>query len=668
MVEHVDESCDDMSTARRNTEDIPLGTSIEGDTNPDCIAPAVEEYIDDLATFAFCDGLDRTRRIPQEIRSQLPQLQEIFNERMQHAAGMVTEIIRQINVQAELRRTKEFKALVDRDMSFWLPAELADEPKESKEIPLFGVITCVDKGVPYEAVIGVEGAIGRTLGGGVTFDYIESRDQFVMRQSALRKRFIHKGRSGYKLQVEPIIVHTSCGRQNQIISNEHGDPSIPSIGFVFKNIHAIASDFPGKRKTVLDQLDQIRALWDSYPHAEQAVTTPDQGLYADVVVKIAQRFAVTHIKQAQIVSPVEMYDKKHGDLIVGLDHPDVLTDEVVLEEKGYTEKALASLQESGKIFSIRMYEDQIDNALQIMPDIQAKGARTYEEMQENQFMVQTELVDITEAFWNLHESQGEEGRAIRAMVQDYLGKALYYLEGREELPEDIIDLTQRRLTHHLFHVIAYSYLLDTLNKGNTPGVHHIENYQVTGDLDRGTKPFVGLGQGDLGRPKAPDIFTGYNVLMHSAPGREGHPVPLLIKVDTDRQGIENITTEEYSIAEADFHEFLKLWPYFLCGDLIPVMAIRGKKHGGISRLGLSVLLTFESLVVQLESSEDPLPAFVPAATKGGKVVLVPAYAILKAGIDAGHDLGAFRNGVAAVAQQYDDEDLQEALRLRLAVH
>lgn len=648
--------------------DRPLGgaeieTIIEGSTDREIIEAAVASYLGRLTAFAFPEGLDKTLTLPDDVRERIGELKPIFERRIEQTAPMIVDIIQQVNKHAEVRRSDEFQQLVQFDISQWLPPEMTEASEF--DVPQFAVIACVDKGIPYESVIGVEGNIGRMLGGRIEFAYIPTLNKFVMLDSALYKRLIHTGRQGYKLLIEPQIAHTDCGRQNQVVSNEYGDPSIPSISFVFNNLRVIAPDLPGDPEVVIEQLDQVRALWESYERNGPAVYTPDKGLYADVVVKMAQRQALVDNEFLQIYSPVEIFDKDVADLIVGVDNPDVLTDPVVLEEKGFTETALENLRSRGLIFSIQTHSEAVSDALEKIDTIPVKGARTYEELQKNWLTVETELVNITAALWQLSQTDSEDGAIVRTMAEDYLDKALSHLRDKN-VPEDTMNLVRLRLTHHLFHAVAYTYLLDTFTRHNVPG-HHIEKYLSVGDHDSGTREIVGLGQGDLERPTATEMYTGYTVLHHSDPGHhDGYPVVTMIKVDTDRSGNAQISTEESGIGRDDLREYLKLWPYLLCGDLQGILLIRGKKHGGISRLGLSVLLSFKTMLVKLERSDSHLPHFVPASTKKGKVVLVPAEDVLMAGIEAGDNLQDFRHEMQNVARRYDRRAVQKSFRQALS--
>jgi hypothetical protein len=206
----------------------------------------------------------------------------------------------------------------------------------------------------------------------------------------------------------------------------------------------------------------------------------------------------------------------------------------------------------------------------------------------------------------------------------------------------------------MFHTYAYAYLLNTLEVPHVPGAHHIESYLTTGDHSIGERKTVGLGQGDLARPTSAEILTGRSVLMHSKGLRADEPIAVVIKLDTRSESTQPVSNEETGVALNDFREMLDLWPYILVGDMVPVIAIRGKsgeRAGGISRVPLSVVQSFKNFAVLLEKSKRPLPDYVNATTTDGKVVLVEAADVLRIGIDHGEDLAEFRKRVQTLADE-----------------
>ena len=193
----------------------------------------------------------------------------------------------------------------------------------------------------------------------------------------------------------------------------------------------------------------------------------------------------------------------------------------------------------------------------------------------------------------------------------------------------------------------------------------MEDHLATGDHSTGAKRHLALGQGDLSRPSAAEIFTGYTVLLHSTPGHHGTPIPLFIKVDTERTSDQPMTTEETDIATSDMREALKLWPYMAVGDLIPVVTVRGKTTGGgVDRLPYSIVANLGSIVEMNEARNRVLPDLVPALNTQGKVMQIPASAVIEAGLDAGDDLKDFRAKVMLVADRFSDPAVQKSFRKR----
>ena len=77
-------------------------------------------------------------------------------------------------------------------------------------------------------------------------------------------------------------------------------------------------------------------------------------------------------------------------------------------------------------------------------------------------------------------------------------------------------------------------------------------------------------------------------------------------------------------------EALKLWPYMAVGDLIPVVTVRGKiTGGGVDRLPYSIVANLGSIVEMNEARNRVLPDLVPALNTQGKVMQIPASAVVK---------------------------------------
>lgn len=613
-----------------------MKTIIDGSTDKQIIHHAVEAYMEGLRALAFPDNFSAA------LGTDLPvdRLKRAFDHRVTLCAAQTEELLYELNTRAEELSSDRYRELTRKDKALW--------QKGSGSHPLFGVLACVDKGVPAEA-IGVDiSNVGRTLAGDIGFSFISSANAFHPIPSALIKRLIHYGRQGKTVLVEPLIEHTGCGRRAQILANE-GHTRIPSIGFIFDHIEALATEFGTGNRALAKKLQKIRTLWLSYRRVGPSVLTPDAGLWVGVIQKIAQRQALSQLSgDIRIISPIEVYEKDTGNLIVGLDRIDVLTDPAVLSHQGFTRESIGRLSENKQIFSLKGRHGDVFSAIEAS-GAGKPGTFTYASLGANWLAGITAMYDITAALWRLFETGN---RAIESFVSAYFTA----WRGADAATGDPID---RRIIHHLFHVTAYAYVLDTFARGHEPGKHHIEEYLATGDHEIGAKPHIALGQGDLDRPDASEIFTGYSVLLHSTPGHEGTPIPVAIKLDTDRAQHQPMSTEETNVALEDLSEFLKLWPYFLVGDLIPVLMVRGKASGGISRLGLSVLKAFGDIAIMYEQPDSPLPRFVPANNSKGEVVFVPAVHVLEEGVNA-DSLTSFRHTMVQLADRYSNPAVQRS--------
>ncbi len=622
-------------TARQSFNKVE--TIIDGTTDPRAIAQAITTYMQGLTDMAFPPSLGKTLGMPQDLVT----LKDLFTKRATAISTLTQEIIMQINTRAREINDRKYASLQKKDKSLWQRSETGNV--------LFGVLVCVDKGISGEAM-GVDIAnVGRVLAGDIEFDYIPSKNAFYPVASALIKRLIHYGRQGKHVLVEPLIEHTSCGRRGQILANEEAHGDIPTLGYIFDNIEALATEFPADSH-MERQLQSIRAFWRTLPRNHAAVVAPDKGLYEGIIQKIAQRQALSQLsRDITIVSPIEVYEKETGNLYAGLDTLPVLTHPVVIASGGFTPAVLETLAAEGSIFSFRAYRDAVFTRIEETSTLR-RGSKTFRDLQTNWIDSLTSLVAITERLWDLYTS---ENQPVVTMVN-------HFFRAWKRTDVNSADPKDRRVIHHFFHIVAYSFFLDTITYGHEPGTRHIEHYLATGDHEIGSKPLIALGQGDLDRPSASEMFTGYSVLLHSSPGHDGTPIPVVIKMDTDRPGNKPMSTEETNVAFDDLKEFLKLWPYFLTGDMIPVLMVRGKHIGGVSRLGLSIIRSFGDMSVLFEQKKSPLPQFVPANNSLGEVVLVPAKKIIELGIIAGNDLKKLRQSISRLADDHSDSAIQEA--------
>lgn len=623
-------------------------------TNVKKIGTAQFAYSDGLT--AFCFPTDVKLNAHTRLFDNVESLKPYFIKRLLGVSPFVNSVILEINKRAEELKSSQYKKLLKKDLSLWTAK---DEEKLK-----FGMLACVDKGVPYEAVIGIDGQMGRTLAGDLEIFYSPTEDKFVTSASALVKRFIHLGRQGEKLKIEILMEHVSCGRRGQMLANEDGLGGVPSFEGTFENLLALAKGFDGDVAENKLKLKKLKDMWFGLPRQGFGIKAADNGILAGIVTKLAQRQAISDLEQyINVVSPIELYDKHTGSLLTGLQSLNCITSVEVLDQGGFTQQAIDGLTEKQEIFSSKYYfEKGVGEEITKHSRI-SEGARKFVNLQKQWLLVQSELIDLTETLWSIYKNKKNTNKIVSEMVEHYLKLALRDIKLKQPQDRDIVS---RRLIHHLFHSLAYSYLFATFRVGNVPG-KHIEDHLVVGDHEFGTRDHLGLGQGDLEQPSALEMYTGYSVLQHSVPGAEGKPVVVMIKLDTDRDSDSPLGTEETNIAINDLGEFFKLWPYMLVGDMIPILAIRSKETGGINRLGLSILLAFGKINRLLDRFEKLLPDFVPASTSSGSVVLVPAVDVLKAGIAAKADLKDFRRRMEEVAASYLNPATQTAFRAKTEI-
>lgn len=621
----------------RKNDSHRVETIIDGTTDKTIIQQAVDAYIDGLSSIAFPTDLQRVLGISEDMHT----LQTLFVSRAKLCAKETEEIIYQINTRAKMFHSQEYTKLLADDQSLW-------NNSDTESNFLVGALACVDRGIPAEAIIGPDVSfVGRTLAGDIEFSYIPIRNAFYPAPSALIKRFIHYGRQGHTL-IEFLIEHTSCGRRGQILANEGIHSRIPTLGYILEHIDALASEFSGDTASTVTLLSSILPVWQKYERRGPSVITPDAGFYVGTIQKIAQRQALKQLHEdISIVAPIEGYEKDTGNLYAGLDALDILTHPDVLTAGGFTKDILSKLAADDKIFSLAAHAPHVFTDL-IHAGLPKPGAYEFTDLQSNWMQVLTAMHEVTRTLWKLTSTSVSIQKCIASYFSHWRGTHV-----------NLDDISDRRILHHLFHITAYAYVLDTLTRGHPPGVHHIEQYLATGDHEIGMKPMIALGQGDLDRPDATEMYTGYSVLLHSSPGKNGTPIPVTIKLDTERTGDKPMTTEETNVAIDDLREFFRLWPYFLVGDMIPVLMVRGKSTGGVSRLGLSVLRSFGDMVSLACQSDHTLPHFVPAVNSHNEVVLVPAKDILRTSIKAGKSLSDFRRHMLTLADQYSDPAIQQ---------
>lgn len=609
-----------------------LETVISGSVEQRRVDTAVGEYLRGLTKFVLPDALSA-----DEDLSGLARIEGIVAERIGAVGPLVSSILLSINSRANTINSREYMNLVAYEEKQW---RRSGDPEFE-----VGVRGCVDAGIPREAIIGSDGHFGRTLAGDDSITFNPAKGRFVLKPSAFKKRLIHGGRTGKDEVLEILVEHTGCGRRGQMLANLGSDNNISRLfGVVMDNMDALVDEFEGQ-----DNPQAINAyLRASKENWQDGSMSQDGGVWAGIWVKIAQRQAYGKVADGlNIVSPVQLYDKHDGNLFAGLDDIKVIGNPISIKSGGFTEEALKQLAEDGDIFSMRHTVEQMEDLLSVNLQI-TKGESTFQDLQTDWLNTKRKFVTVTGKLWEMYQSKDQQFEPVREMVTDFIDKSFH--------GKSVTEAMRRRLTHQLFRAFAYAWTLDTFGRGNLPG-QHIEDHLATGESAvLGVKEHLPLGQGDLQPPSAAEFFTGRSVLLHSSPGHAGEPIVVMMKHDTDRPDNQPMSTEETQRATDDTKELLKLWPYLVVGDIVPVVVIRGKNHGGVSRLALSIMLNFGD-ITDLQAS-GLLPEFVPAATSKGEVVMVPALEVLSAGIKAGRDLKTFRAATVMIADRYDNSQVQ----------
>lgn len=591
----------------------------------------------------------------------LAELKPVYERNLKKVIEHTTSIIQSMNVRAREHGSARYAAMVEEDEAQWA--------KEGEAAVSYGVLACVDQGLPKEALAGFDGAMGRTLAGDIAIRFFDleekDRDRFIVTRSGLKKRLIHAARLGGGVALELLVEHRGCGRRGQMSVNLNGDRKISQLfEEVFEHVECLADAFGVEVQDVA----KLKEEWERKGKSGLPVMLEGGANWPGVVAKVAQREALNNIEGvSSIVAPIELYDKADGNVFIGVDQFKVLTDSVVINEGGFTENALEKLVKQGDVFSLKHEVAAIEATLNKKLSYSAtKDKYSFEDLQNRWLEVLRAMVTVTADLWELYREGLQQSRRVVVMVERFLELALKPVEGQLERsgnPEAV----RRRLTHQLFQALSYAWVTDTFKRGHPPGLKHIEEYLATGDPTLGVMPQMPLSQGDVDRPSAEEMFTEWSVLLHSEPIKQdekGKPIPLLLQLDTERTIGDGLTSEETFVANSDFEEFLKLWPYFVVGDIFPVVLIRSDDHGGVERLGLSVVKNFGNIVQTLKMHPENLPSFAYANTGDGRVVQVPAMRILKAGLETSN-LNKFRDRVTQIAEEYDDEITQTGIKRSL---
>lgn len=625
-----------------------LDTVIAGSTQRKIVERAIDGYAKGLKDFLTTNKpLESYLGLHKE---DAKLLQESTSEQVSIAAEYTKDVILELNKRYQELSSSRYMELKKKDIALWNNTEYDIQE---------GVMLCVDQGL-VTAYYPPDSVMGRSLAGNTSKQYIASINQFVMDATFMKKALIHEQRqNALDGRIEWIVVHTGCGRVGQMLSNTHNPSNfIPNFDQYFKHADALATEFTGEQNEVLVKLELLKKYWET--HRPNTGTQPitDEGRLAAVLQKIAKRQALRReIFIVPTKMPIQLVDKRDLNIFTGVDNIDILTDPDVLAGGGFTDAILAKLVAEGRIFSLRRYFPEICKLLE--NSAIKRGSRTYQELQTQWVLVQEDLFNVTKVLWRIYESKTSQSQPLKNAVEHFirsLGKT-----NQMEVSKELMETMQRRLIHDLFHIIAYVFLLNTFEKGNDPG-KHMETHLETGNPDEGALPHLGLGQGEIAGVNALNVLTEYAVLGHSIPGHTGAPVPALLRMDTDRPSHERMSFEETIYAQNVLHESLKLWPYMF-GDIIPFVIVRGKLEGGISRVPLSVLKTFDNLGICFERGN--LPLFAPAANSQGEVVLVPSRDIVQIRVSTlkkGNGLKEFRQSLSKVADSYSSKAVQRAFQ------
>lgn len=648
-------------------DELKLSTAIEGSVDEVEIRRATQEYLQGYCDFIFPEGLNE-----DETLSSLLQSETIVKERILSVAPLVVDIIKTVNERAAIQQSPEYQQLVQNEQNQWCPNE-----RESRHLGC-GFRCCVDAGIPREAVAGSVDPMGRSLAGDDKLKFSKGKG-FRLTASSIKKKFLHSMRQEKDVMLEFLIEHTGCGRRGQMLANIDAENNGISaqMHLVFEHLEALEPEFAAGHDQVTTQLESAKQAWKSGQMAK------DGGLWAGMFVKVAQAQAYRHLvhkdADATWMVPIKVYDKHSGNSYVGLDDLDVLMDPEVIAAGGLTEAVLEKLVAAGKMYSLRhsVEEDGVADLLQSHISVQ-KGAWTYENLQDNAtwLSVKRDLIAMTGELWGMYDAKDASGApdktyaAFRLMIENYLDQALgRNVNEREALRsgERKVSLAtvERRIIHQLFREFAYAWTLDTFEKGNMPG-KHLEDHSAIGDSAiLGATKHVPLGQGDLMQPSILEAVTGYSVLLHSQPGHKNEPVVAMLMFDTANPDA-NVPTDTYvnEAAISAIRMLLKQWPQLAIGDIVPVVLVVNKHDRSVNRIALSMLLAVTSLVDAGE--ENMLPDVARAVTSRGEVVLVPSELLLKAGIEAGDDLGRYRQLSTQIADAHNVKATQRLFHTRVS--
>jgi len=636
------------------------------------IAGSIKREPIDKATLAFFNGMKRllfpsVKHIVGVIDFQkISKLKKAWLGHINQVQPQVVDIIEEINKRARVKNRDDYKTLIKRDMAQWIGGN-GRFWKAARGL-LVGFRGCVDGGLTDEAIAGYDAKFGRSLAGDDEIVFLDKDKRWCLRPNAVKKILLDQGVKG-GASLLGLIEHLGCGRRDQMRRNLQADNEIARLfGDVISNISSLEPEFEGGGKKAAKALRKMLRMWKE-TDAKTGVTrmVEDKGVWIGILAKIAQRQAYREMRDLKrTIIPVELYDKRDGNVFVGIDNYRVLTHKLVSENGGYTDDVLEELVDEGLIFSLKHEVSKLDGLLSKRLSLKVKkGARTFENLQENWLSTREKFTDVTGELWHLFESDSKDKDVLsfKALVLRFVKLSFQQVSHDfEALDSDIKEVLKRRQIHHLFQMLAYAWTLDTFSeKGNPPGTAHLEKYGVARSGEFGVKKYMGLAQGEIDEPRAIEMLTTREVLLHSKLIEKEEPVIYFWQLDTDRGDIPPISGTEGAAVRRDIEELLKLWPYIVIGDIVPVIQIISKDHDGVSKLALSSILEFEDLNVYAQI-EGGLPELVPAANSKDEVVLIPAMDIIDLGLKTKGNLIRFREELRELADELSNKAIQRRLR------
>lgn len=625
-----------------------LETVIAGVPERGVISEATRAWFDSYLPFLFPETMKKNRKL-----KAFCAMEPVVRARIESVKEFSDDIVAEINTRVQLLNDPDspYQELVAREKRQWVGD---DYDIDEVNVP-YGELLCSDQGIPAEATAGENEAQGRILGGDGLITFNEDLNQFQLEPSPFGKKMTHQGRLGKFHKLEPIIEHTGCGRRMQLVDNIDSDNEISDlVRLVMDNLGALHSEFSGDEQKVSRAIETISSIWKQ----DNTHMISDRGRWVGIIIKMAQRQAYKQQADTNFIMPIELYEKETGDLLTGFDSIEALTHPAVIERGGFTPTAINILINEGIVFSTRESIAQIDQVGQINLEAElvvGKGSRTYDQLQHNWLEVKTNFVTVTENLWRMYRDNDPRYDQVRGMVNSFLNLSLQNCSQELSLVDSkqqgvlSSQLVKQRLTHQLFHSIAYSYTLDTYELGNPPGVVHLEDHMAIGESSNlGAKGHLALGLGDIRPPTADEIIT-QRLVMLSINERVNEPLVLFLKSDTNSPADGEMSGEETGSIIQNMKTLLELWPYLLLGDIVPIIAVRGKENNGaIARIGVSVLKEMKDIVTLLYC-KGFLPEEVIATNSLGDIVKIKAAAILNLGLQTGNDLLTFRKSLTKLA-------------------